>query len=198
MKGVVWLLVTVLTLPSHVRAEPQISPPAQVVGEKGVNPSSKACVQYARTVPGWPIEPKVMSFSVRSAKYFICTFFAHWNCTPAPPGDCPLYCGFFAHVIAHSIAPGLPGCTFFAHCIAPGHPDCARCYAFFAYFLNAKNKVQKMRNLGGQMQYNVQKMCNKSAKNAQGGQAQYNVQKMRKKMCKKMRNVGGQVQYNAQ
>ena len=41
-----------------VRVAPQISSPAQPIEQKGVNPSPQACVQYARTVPGWPVEPR--------------------------------------------------------------------------------------------------------------------------------------------
>ena len=44
--------------PAPVRVAAQIMPPAHPVEQKGVNPSPKACVQYARTVPGWPVEPR--------------------------------------------------------------------------------------------------------------------------------------------
>ena len=29
-----------------------------VVEQKGVSPSPKACIQYARTTPGWPVQPR--------------------------------------------------------------------------------------------------------------------------------------------
>ena len=49
------------TLIMAIRMEPvaaQVVPPAHPVEQRGINPSPKACVQYARTVPGWPVEPR--------------------------------------------------------------------------------------------------------------------------------------------
>ena len=44
--------------PAPIRATAQIVPPAHPVEQRGVNPSPKAFIQYARTVPGWPVEPR--------------------------------------------------------------------------------------------------------------------------------------------
>ena len=40
------------------RVAPQVSSPTHPVEQKGVNPSPKACIQCARTVPGWPVQPR--------------------------------------------------------------------------------------------------------------------------------------------
>ena len=44
--------------PVLMRVAPQISSPAHPVEQKGVNPNPKACIQCARTFPGWPVEPR--------------------------------------------------------------------------------------------------------------------------------------------
>ena len=47
---------TVEVVPARVIT--QAPSPVPVVEQKGVSPSPKACIQYARTTPGWPVQPR--------------------------------------------------------------------------------------------------------------------------------------------
>ena len=96
-------------------------------------------------------QPQAISLPTELMSTQHCTFIAHWNCALAQvaPGDCTLYCTCFAHFIAHCIAPGLPGCRFFAYFL---HIFCTlyctwppRLHIFLHIFCTFKRMCKKMR-----------------------------------------------------